>query len=312
MFNFEDVSPDTGEAIESQETDEPVYEDEDFNAQEDQHFDYISELLKTKGIDRDKIQFYDENNTLSEVRFDDLTDEEKFDVLNTDVQTPQLSDAEIETLNFLRKNNMSLQDFANWQKKQAVDEYLSGQEPKSDTDAYSDEEMIAYDLIRRFGDDMTDEEIDSEIERLKENPDAFAKRVALLRNAYKSEAEAQVKLYEERKSQEAEALDRQFKDAYVNAAENLRDIQGISLDDTDRAELLDYVLKKDASGRTELIKALDNPENVLKISWFLRHGEEAFAQTVDYFKNEIAKREKPRPRAVARPRVQTKDRFSFT
>ena len=47
---------------------------------------------------------------------------------------------------------------------------------------------------------MTDEEIDEEINRLKANPEAFEKRVALLRTAFKSEEEAQAKLYQDQEA----------------------------------------------------------------------------------------------------------------
>lgn len=283
------------------EDNEDQHEGDDLISEPDEE-DYITTVLKSKGIDRNKIQVYDENNELTEMNFDDLSASQKVDLL-TDNPAPDngiLSEGEIETLNYLRSNNMSLEDFANWQKKQAIDEYLAQQTPNSVIDTYSDDEIIAYDLIKRFGDDISDEEVDAEIDRLKGDSDAYVKRVALLRNSYKSEAEAQAKLYEDQRIQQQEAFNSSFINAYKNAVADLNDIQGISLEDEDKSELLDFVLNKDAADQTAFSKALDNPSNVLKMAWFILHGDEAFEKTVDYFKSEIAKREKSTPRAVTR------------
>lgn len=319
MFGLDDIdnegqaveAPDEGAPVDDSDT---VYEDSDYS--EEPEADYVTTLLKNKGIDRNKIQVYDEDNNLVEMNFDDLNDQQKVAVLSDDQGAPidsVLSDAEIDTLNFLRSNNMTLQDFAEWQKKQAVDEYLAQQQPESEIDTYTDDEIIAYDLIKRFGDEMSDEEIDAEVDRLKGDPDAYAKRVALLRNSYRSEAEAQAKLYEDQQVQQRDAFNSSFMNAYQSAAADLNDIQGFSLDNADKSELLDFVLTKDAAGKTAFFKALDNPTNVLKMAWGLLHGDEAHEKTVDYFKSEIARREKNGPRAVSRqkPANGRKDAFKF-
>ena len=320
MFGLDDIDNE-GQAVnnapvESEPVDDGdvIYEDNDYDSESQEPVDYVTTLLKNKGIDRNNIQVYDEDNNLTTLNFDDLTDEQKVDLLSSDSGTDDsvLTDAELETLNYLRSNNMSLQDFADWQKKQAIDEYLANQQPTNEIDTYSDDEILAYDLIKRFGDEMTDEEIDAEIARLKEDDNAYAKRVALLRNSYKSEAEAQAKLYEDQRAQQQQAFNDSFTNAYRAAASDLNDIQGISLDDQDKSELLDFVLNKDAADRTGFYKALDDPSAVLKMAWFLLHGEEAFNQTVDYFKNEISKRENRGTRVVSRPQKQArKDAFQF-
>ena len=319
MFGLDDIDNE-GQAVNNSSDDFAPTDDSDLNYEESDYdnseseSDYVTTLLKNKGIDRNNIQVYDEDNNLTTMNFDDLTDSQKVDLLTSENYSDAnaLSDAELETLNYLRSNNMSLQDFADWQRKQAVDEYLANQQPTDEIDTYSDDEIVAYDLIKRFGDEMTDDEIDAEIARLKEDDNAYAKRVALLRNSYKSEAEAQAKLYEDQQIQQRQEFNDSFVNAYRSAVSDLNDIQGISLDDRDKSELLDFVLTKDAADHTGFYKALDDPSAVLKMAWFLLHGEEAFNQTVDYFKNEISKRENRGTRAVSRPQKQArKDAFQF-
>ena len=195
---------------------------------------------------------------------------------------------------------MTLQDFAEWQRQEAIKEYLAGQMPVSETDSYSDEEIVAYDYIKRFGESMSDEEIDAEIERLKADPEAFEKRVSLLRNAFKTEEEAQAKLYQDQEAAMRQENESMFINTYHQALAQIDNIQNVELDDNDRDELLRFVLEKDQANRTGLSKAMDNPENVLKMAWYLLHGEECNNAMIDYFQKEISKRSKPVPRVVTK------------
>lgn len=296
LFQFEPTDDELNQIQDPNPDDNTIFEDDDLNTVNDDdnqnEGDYVSRLLEARGFKDKKIQVTNEDGELEEVNFDDLTDQEKFDLLSDQDQGAMPSDEELKTLNFLRTNNMTLEDFAKWQREQGVQEYLANQSPVTEFDEFTDDEMIAYDFIQRFGDEMTDEEIDAEIDRLKADPDAYQKRVNLLRASYKSEAEAQSKLYEQEEQTRNQAAEEEFKTAYVNAAGNINYIHGMDLDNNDRQELLDFVLTKDAANRTGLSKALEDPESVLKMAWYLLHGEETYDATVDHFKKEIAKRSK--------------------
>jgi hypothetical protein len=277
------------------------YTNSDYNEDhEEDSKDYISRLLESRGIDRNRIQILDEEGNPSEVSFDSLSEQDKFDILNYQEDPVLPEDHEIQMINFLRQNNMTLQDFAEWQRQEAIKEYLSGQMPVSETDSYSDEEIVAYDYIKRFGESMSDEEIDDEINRLKADPEAFEKRVSLLRNAFKAEEEAQAKLYQDQEAAIRQENEGMFINTYYQALAQIDNIQNIELDDNDRDELLRFVLEKDQANRTGLSKAMDNPENVLKMAWYLLHGEECNNAMIDYFQKEISKRSKPSPRIVTK------------
>jgi hypothetical protein len=311
-FYFEDEETLDQSVVDSFEDEQEVeYTDSEYETDEDSK-DYVSRLLESRGIDRQRIQMVDEEGNVTEVRFDDLTDQDKFDILNYQEAPILPEDHEIDMINYLRQNNMSLQDFAEWQRQEAIKEYLSNQQQTSETDGYTDEEVIAYDFIRRFGEEMSDEEIDTEIERLKSDPEAFQKRVTLLRNSFKSEEEAQLRLYQDQEERRIKENEEIFTNTYYSALSNIDSIQNTELDDSDREELLHFVLDKDQANRTGLSKAMDNPENVLKMAWYLLHGEERVDAMIDYFQKEITKRSKSGPRAVSKTRqtVPTDD-FKF-
>ena len=317
-FDLEDEVIDLQDVETSEGQEEIIdYTDEGFtDSLEDSKDDYITRILASKGIDRSKIQIVDEEGNPTEVSFDDLSNDDKYSILSYQEEPVLPSDDEIQTLNFLRQNNMSLNDFAIWQRQQAIEEYLAGQQPATELDSYSDEEIIAYDFIQRFGEEMTDEEIDEEINRLKANPEAFKKRVSLLRTAFKSEEEAQAKLYQDQEAAKQAENENMFINTYIQALSGIDSIQNIELDDADRDELLRFVLEKDQANRTELSKAMDKPENVLKMAWYLLHGEETVDAMIDYFKKEIDKRSKTNPRVVTKPHTRkqipsTQDSFVF-
>lgn len=266
--------------------------------------DYINQLLEAKGINRNSIEITEEDGTVTTTTFDDLSNEDKLALLSEEAPEDNgITDNDLEIINYFRANRInSLQEFVNGIAQQAVADYVASQQnaPNSDIDSYSDDEIIAYDLINKFGDNMTDDEIDAEIARLKEDEDAYNKRVNLLRTYYKNEEDAQRRLYEDDQAAQKEANTIAFQQAYGHAANNLNTIQGIDLEDEDKQDLLDFVLTKDSFGKTEFSKALDDPEKVLKMAWFLKNGEEAAEATKNYFAQLLAKERAAKPKAQTR------------
>jgi hypothetical protein len=70
--------------------------------------DYLTQLLKSRGVDRERVRIENEEGEIEEWKFDDLDDETKFGILSQN--DSMLSDDEINTVNFLRQNRMSLPD----------------------------------------------------------------------------------------------------------------------------------------------------------------------------------------------------------
>ena len=261
--------------------------------------DYINQLLEAKGINRNSIEITEEDGTVTTTTFDDLSNEDKLALLSEEAPEDNgITDNDLEIINYFRANRInSLQEFVNGIAQQAVADYVASQQnaPNSDIDSYSDDEIIAYDLINKFGDNMTDDEIDAEIARLKEDEDAYSKRVNLLRTYYKNEEDAQRRLYEDDQAAQKEANTIAFQQAYGHAANNLNTIQGIDLEDEDKQDLLDFVLTKDSFGKTEFSKALDDPEKVLKMAWFLKNYVDQLLA------KERAAKPKAQTRIVSRP-----------
>lgn len=313
-FGYGESNSDETEVQEEyQETDTDYLDEEEESVQSD----YVDQLLRARGIDRNNIEITEEDGTVSTVTFDQLSDEDKLALLQDDSDNqPLITDSEIEFINYLRANRISsLKELAEGIAKQAIAHYQSSQvnEPAGLIDQLDDSEVIAYDLVQKFGDDITDEEVDAEVNRIMEDEEAFKKRASLLRTYYRNAEEAQRKLYEDEQAAAKQENTRMFLDAYVGAARELDTIQGIDLEDDDKKDLLDFVLTKDQFGRTEFSKVLDDPAQVLKMAWFIKNGEMAAQATRDYFAQQLSKQRAaaakstaPKTRAVSRPATNQK------
>ena len=75
----------------------------------------------------------------------------------------------------------------------------------------------------------------------------------------------------------------------ISVANSIEDIGGLELDDDDKEEVLSLILDRDANNTSLLLKQLDDPETLFKVSWFILHGEEAFDTIHKYWKSEVEK-----------------------
>lgn len=271
--------------------------------------DYLSRLLRARGVDRSKVRIENEDGEIEEWNFDDLDDETKFGILSENPES-FLSEDETEDLNFLRKNKMNLKDFAKYQKEQAIKEYLEqNTTPSYTVDQLSDDELYKFDLKDQMP-DLTDEEVEDQLTRAKENESFFQKKIAALRKEYK-DLEDEQKQQEDAKAQaEKEEQFNQLAQSLVTSARNIDEMNGMELDDNDKNEVLSFLLDLDANGQSQFSKLFENPDALFKMAWFMLKGQEAHDALTSYYKGEIAKvrREaKPVQKTVRRPQKPQND-----
>ena len=241
--------------------------------------DLITKMLLNKGVqDPTKIKFENDNGDIEEVSFYDLDEDEQLNILqgldtedqNLDIDS-DLSDVEIEAINFMRENNATLNDIVEYYQNQAVEAYKANQGAvKYEIDDYSDQDIFAADLGLRFP-DLSDDEIATEVERAMENETLFNKKVAALRVQFK----------ENEKSIIAQELNEKFetdKVGLINSAKKINNIGIVELDNNDKNEVLHVLLERDINNKTLFDKAIDDPSTRFKIAWFLSKGDEFFRE----------------------------------
>ena len=251
--------------------------------------DYLSDFLKTRGIDdASKIKFEDEQGNIEERSWDSLSKEEKLNILNTPVEqqeqvSDQLSDEEIQLLNSIRQSNLTPSQYLQQIQGQQV-----VQEPQYKIDDLSDDELFLLDLESRVG-ELTDDMAAQALSNAKQNEELFNKQVEGIRKEYKEREDYQLQQEQYELAQQQQEAYNQFQDTIINSIDQFNSIGNLDLnfDDSDKEELAQFMLSRDEAGNNYLWQALQDPETLTKAAWFILNGEEAFNSISDYFINQI-------------------------
>lgn len=233
------------------------------------------QFLKARGVRDGKTIVYEDEDTgeTSEVDFTTLTTEEQLNILN-ELTDPGLSEDEITTIEFLRKNNATMQDVIDYYSEQAVKEYIEKSGHAStqvySVDQYSDDELYLADLRSRYT-DMTDEELMSELESAKYNEELFKKKVDIIRNNFKAAEENERKEFEAAQQKQRE----EYQSTFINTLDQFnyipidyRDPEGgaMQIENTEKAAIWEYIFKQDAQGMTGFTRDLNNPQRVVEMA----------------------------------------------
>ena len=284
-----------------------IMNDKDEENYENVNSDLIYDVLKARGINPESIKFENENGEIESFNFNELSKEDQVALLSADEEyESEYNDDEIEAIGFLRENNMTLKELAQRIRQNTIEELQSSQEQVYTVDDFSDEELFVVDFKNKYGEDFTDEELYNELEKAKENEDLFNKKMTKLRNDYKTyeveSKEEEFRIAQEQAEQERNA----YIQTVVDASRAVSDFhETVEIDDKDRESLLEYIFDTDANGVTGIQKALQDPSNLIKIAWYLQHGDNTIKEVHKYYQSEIAKLSKnnkaSKPDTVIKP-----------
>lgn len=278
--------------MEGNYSNEPTYVEKSTEETKDED-NIITVLLRERGIQNPKeIKFEGDNGNIETRDWDSLSLEEQYNIINTSQDNSQndLDDQEIQLINQLRLRGVTPEQYVEMIKQQGAQEYASQQQPPEIpyvVDDFTDEELYLYDLKAK-AEDMTDEELLNSLESAKSNETAFKKQMAGLREEYKKleqEDKAQQQLFEtQQRQQEFE----EFQNNIYDSIGNIQDIGGaIELEDDDKNLIAEFILGRDNAGISYLGKALNDPETLVKMSWFALKGEEALEDIQNYYSEQI-------------------------
>lgn len=267
---------------------------EDENNESHDSGDFLHNFLKEKGIeDPSKLQWEDENGEITDVDFDSLSDEDKLNVLNS-LSDPGLSQHEIDVVNYLRQNGVTFNQVIDYFSKKAVDDYIA-QNPDSvptktyTIDDYTDEELYLADLKSKYP-DFTDEELTSKLNSAKSNEELFKKEVNALRTEYKNEEDAQIEAQKQREQQDYDNLVSNLQNILGNFNEVVLDSTDpesdvLEIEDSDKDQVLAYLLNQDTDGKSQLVKDLENPTTLIELAWLRTQGRALIDNSTRYWKD---------------------------
>lgn len=265
--------------------------------QQEEEKDIVKELLKLQGIqDPSSISFENEDGSIEKLNWDDLTLEEQLNILNTkdskpvENTNPEFGDDFLSLAQELKDNNMSVDDFVNYIKDQGAKEYYASLQPNYEVDNISDDELFKIDLKNRIP-DITIEQLEGALEQAKTNEELYQKQVKGIRDEYKQFEDEQNAQNEAISAEEQQQRYNEFANTIAQSIDSLESINGIDveLEDEDKMELAHFILGQDAAGVSNLGKALNDPETLVKVAWFALKGADAIDSITEYFKNEITR-----------------------
>lgn len=287
-LGVQEIEDDSQSVIE----DDYVYEDVKITDREPVSEDKsaIETFLESKGIDVSSINIESEDGNTNTVPFNELSPQEQIELIESIASAPvedELNNDEIDLLNFVRENNFSLNDVVDYFKNQGIEEFVQRQNAESfNVDQFSDEEIYALELKSKF-DDLTDEEVELELEKQLENPELFKKKVDKIREELRQSNLEDIENEKQNQAELNQQMLEELQENLVSVANSVEDIGGLELDDDDKEEVLSLILDRDANNTSMLLKRLDDPETLFKVSWFILHGEEAFDSIHKYWKSEV-------------------------
>ena len=252
--------------------------------------DFMSDFLRTRGIDDlNKINFEDENGSIIERSWNDLSNEEKINILNMPLEeahednNKDLTEEEIALLSQIRQSNLSPQEFL---------QQIAGEQvevtPQYKIDELSDDEVYLLDLESRVG-ELSDEEAAAALNAVKSNEDFFKKQIEGIRKEYKEREDLRTQQEEAQREQEQQEAFENYQAQVVDAINGFTSVGNFDLnfEDADKEELAEFMLSRDQSGKNYLFEALQDPETLTRAAWFILNGEEAFNNISDYFAQQI-------------------------
>lgn len=261
--------------------------------------DLITTMLKAKGINPEAIKFQNDNGEVEEIPFSELSREEQLELLNYDDTDYNygLEPEEIDLINELRRNNLSVDDYLESHRRQAIQDYLDHleDEPEYQVDGMTDDELFIADLKANVP-ELTDDEALEQLNLEKQNEALFNKKMSGMRASYQQREEAAM----QQAQAEAEAQQKEMYEAYED--EILQAIQdnetidlgesSLTLSEDDMNEIASFILDSDAAGVRYLAKAINDPQMLVQMSWFALKGQEAIRQISEYYKHQITEQSK--------------------
>lgn len=318
-LNNNDTNLDDG--TDSNTDSNPTNNDDGTNTElDDSNVDFISTFLNDYGVKDGKISYENEDGTIEEVDFNSLNPSEKVNILK-ELTTPNLSKDEISVVNYLRSNNATIQDVISYYSQKAVDDYVKANGPVEKNyaiDEYSNDELYIADLKAKFS-DMTDEEVQADLENAKSNEELFKKKVDTIRTQYKEQEEIEKSQKEEAEAQKMEAFKSELENQLVDFNEISMDYKDnkadqLQIEDSEKEEIYRYILSQDEDGATQFFKDLNDPKNLIELAWFKLYGKDAISDISNYWKSQLknTRKQDTKPQTVVVPknRDQRKDNFS--
>lgn len=288
------TSDDSYGSDQDQYQNESYQQDADYVEDDYEDEDVVSSFLRSRGIDPNSVKFENADGEIEEVPFSELSREDQLQLMqyNDLDDNYGLTQEEVQLINQLRYNNLSVADYNNYIAKQAVADYNNTvNQPHMQVDSIPDDELYVIDLKARIP-EISDEELYEELETAKSNESTYSKKIESIRSEYREKEQMMQKQQQDEIRAQHQQQMQQFENVIVDTIQKNDSIDlgdsSLSLSVDDKNELASFILDSDATGVRYISKALNDPNTLVKMAWYALKGEEAIRQISNYYKKQIS------------------------
>jgi hypothetical protein len=165
----------------------------------------------------------------------------------------------------LRQNRVTFQEAVEYYSQKAIQDYINANGPvqkEYSVDDYSDEELYFADLKMKYP-DMSDEEIQSDVDSAKENEELFKKKAETIRKQYKAKEDEKVQEIQQQQKDQYVAFDNSIKQSITNFNEISLDYKdskadALVIDNNMKNDIYNYLMRVDENGKSQFAKDLED------------------------------------------------------
>jgi len=197
-----------------------------------------------------------------------------------------LDESEIGLLNYLRSNNLSVEEMVDAMVQEKVNNMMSLQEIASENYAEMTPDALYIKFLQETSPEATPEQIASDLAKAKELSN-FNKLTETLRSQFSARQEATIAEQQAAAIAEHEALIENQRQEIVSAVLPMQEIAGIPLDNNIKNAVLDRILQVNEEGDSTFSdEVFADPESLFKAAFWFTYGEAIVAQRDEYWKKE--------------------------
>ena len=250
----------------------------------------IEQYLSQFDIEAGMIQFDDGTSK----HFNDLDAAEQAKILSqlhsTQATTVEdkygLDENEVGLLNYLRANNLSVEQMVDTMVQEKMASMMTLQELATEDYAKMEPDALYTKFLKETSPEATPEQLAADLAKAKELSN-YSKLTENLKNQYIAKQEASVAEQEQAAIAEHQALVETQRQEIVNAVIPMNEIAGITLDANIKNNVLDHILQTNEEGDSAFMdEVFSEPQSLFKAAFWYVYGEALVAQRDEYWKKE--------------------------
>lgn len=197
-----------------------------------------------------------------------------------------LSEDEIGLLNYLRSNNTTVDELVDQMAAQRLQTYLTTQQVQEMDISKLDDDAVYTAFLLRSNPEAKPEQLEADLETAKKMSN-FESVVKNLRNTFESERQQILeRQMTEAKQKTLQEIENQRKEV-VAAVSKMNQLDGFSLNDGMKNDVLDLVLNVDDDGDSVFMtEVFSSPENLFRAAFWYKNGPEIMKAREEYWKKE--------------------------